>query len=196
MAVVPRAPIEIAPATPTMYGTTATIEARQWREFKRYDPVVFYGGTDMIAAELFLKITDQEQQLEEILVILRASVAVASVPSTVRATVTQEENTPGVTTMTLLPTTTATRPVMAIVPRAPIEIAPATPTVSLAGDPSLSLSLSHYAQRNCCTWVALPSDSCDMEDVRDLTTLIVVSRTPRSGRTSGGSGVLLSILVC
>ncbi|KAK9137431.1 hypothetical protein Sjap_008025 [Stephania japonica] len=47
MAVVPRAP--------TMYGTTATTEAKQWREFKRHDPVVFYGGTNVTAAELFPK---------------------------------------------------------------------------------------------------------------------------------------------
>ncbi|KAK9136514.1 hypothetical protein Sjap_007108 [Stephania japonica] len=57
------------------------------------------------------------------------SIAVVSVPSTAKVTVTQEENTPGVTTITLLPTTTTTRPVIAVVPRALTQIAPETPTV-------------------------------------------------------------------
>ncbi|KAK9137729.1 hypothetical protein Sjap_008323 [Stephania japonica] len=78
---------------------------------------------------LMQRVAVHKRQLEEILVILRASVVVASVPSTVRVTVTQEENTPRVTTMTLLPTTTTTRLVMAVVPRASAEIAPATLTV-------------------------------------------------------------------
>ncbi|KAK9103062.1 hypothetical protein Sjap_020316 [Stephania japonica] len=50
---------------------------------------------------------------------MRTSVVVASVPLTTRVTITQEANTPGVTTMTLLPSTTSMAPVMAVVPRAP-----------------------------------------------------------------------------
>ncbi|KAK9137242.1 hypothetical protein Sjap_007836 [Stephania japonica] len=50
---------------------------------------------------------------------MRVSVAVASVPSTARVTITQEANISGVTTMTLLPSTTSMTPVMAVVPRAP-----------------------------------------------------------------------------
>ncbi|KAK9137699.1 hypothetical protein Sjap_008293 [Stephania japonica] len=75
------------------------------------------------------RVAAQERQLEEILAILRASVVVASVPSTARVTVTQKEYTPGVTTMTLFPTTTATGPVMAVIPHASTKIAPATLTV-------------------------------------------------------------------
>ncbi|KAK9090896.1 hypothetical protein Sjap_024073 [Stephania japonica] len=90
-------------------------------------------STRAVSIEEFQTLTQrvaaQERQLEEILAILRASVAVASIPSTGRVTVTQEENTQGVTTMTMFPTTTTMRPVMAVVPRASIEIAPATPTV-------------------------------------------------------------------
>ncbi|KAK9144377.1 hypothetical protein Sjap_004280 [Stephania japonica] len=75
------------------------------------------------------RVAAQERQLEEILAILRASVTAASVTSTARVTVTQGANTPGVTTMIFLPTTTAMRPVMAVIPHAPTEIAPATPTM-------------------------------------------------------------------
>ncbi|KAK9137705.1 hypothetical protein Sjap_008299 [Stephania japonica] len=75
------------------------------------------------------RVAAQERQLVEILAILRASVVVASVPSTARVTVTQKEYTPGVTTMTLLPTTTTMGPVMAVIPRASTKIAPATLTV-------------------------------------------------------------------
>ncbi|KAK9137634.1 hypothetical protein Sjap_008228 [Stephania japonica] len=66
---------------------------------------------------LMQRVAAHERQLEEILVILRASVVVASVPSMARVTITQEANIPGVTTMTLLPSTTSTTPVMAVVPR-------------------------------------------------------------------------------
>ncbi|KAK9123652.1 hypothetical protein Sjap_013254 [Stephania japonica] len=94
-------------------------------------------STRAVSIEEFQTLTQrvaaQERQLEEILPILRASIVVASVPSTARVTVTQEANTPRVTTMTLLPTTTAMRPVMAVVPHAPIEIAPATLTVIQIG---------------------------------------------------------------
>ncbi|KAK9103217.1 hypothetical protein Sjap_020471 [Stephania japonica] len=75
------------------------------------------------------RVAAQERQLEEILVILRASVVAASVPSTARITVTQEANTPVVTTTATLPTTTAAKPVMAVVPHAPTEIVPTTPVV-------------------------------------------------------------------
>ncbi|KAK9102805.1 hypothetical protein Sjap_020059 [Stephania japonica] len=75
------------------------------------------------------RVATQERQLKEILAILRASIVVASVPSKDRVIITQEESTPGVTTVTLLLTTTAMRPVMAVVPRALTEIAPATPIV-------------------------------------------------------------------
>ncbi|KAK9116867.1 hypothetical protein Sjap_015814 [Stephania japonica] len=75
------------------------------------------------------RVAAQERQLEEILTILRASVAATSVPSTARITVTQEANTPVVMTTTTFPTTTASKPVMAVVPRAPTEIAPTTPIV-------------------------------------------------------------------
>ncbi|KAK9155170.1 hypothetical protein Sjap_002650 [Stephania japonica] len=90
-------------------------------------------STRAVSIEEFQSLTQrvvaQERQLEKILAILRTLVAIASVPSTARVTVTQEANTSGVTTMTLLPTTTATRTVMAVVPRAAVEIAPATSTV-------------------------------------------------------------------
>ncbi|KAK9110130.1 hypothetical protein Sjap_018190 [Stephania japonica] len=43
------------PVTTPEKSTKATAEARQWREFKRHDPVKFFGGTDVTAAELFLK---------------------------------------------------------------------------------------------------------------------------------------------
>ncbi|KAK9096925.1 hypothetical protein Sjap_022422 [Stephania japonica] len=43
------------PVTTREKSTKATAEARQWREFKRHDPVKFFGGTDVTAAELFLK---------------------------------------------------------------------------------------------------------------------------------------------
>ncbi|KAK9109992.1 hypothetical protein Sjap_018052 [Stephania japonica] len=73
-------------------------------------------STQAVSIEEFQTLTQrvvtQERQLEEILAILRASIAVASVPSIARVTVTQEANTPGVTTMTLLLTTTTMRPVM------------------------------------------------------------------------------------
>ncbi|KAK9089959.1 hypothetical protein Sjap_023136 [Stephania japonica] len=75
------------------------------------------------------RVATQELQLEEILAILKVSVVTASVPSTTRVTVTQEANTPGVMTTTMLPITTSARLVMAVVPCAPTEIAPAIPTV-------------------------------------------------------------------
>ncbi|KAK9116419.1 hypothetical protein Sjap_015366 [Stephania japonica] len=87
-------------------------------------------STQTVSIEEFQTLTQrvaaQERQLEEILAILRASIVVALLPSTARVTITQKVNTPGVTTMTLLPTTTVTRPVMAVIPRASTEIAPAT----------------------------------------------------------------------
>ncbi|KAK9115872.1 hypothetical protein Sjap_014819 [Stephania japonica] len=43
------------PVTTPEKSPRATVEARQWREFKRHDPVKFFGGTDVAAAELFLK---------------------------------------------------------------------------------------------------------------------------------------------
>ncbi|KAK9144755.1 hypothetical protein Sjap_004658 [Stephania japonica] len=51
------------------------------------------------------RVAAQERQLEEILMILRASVAATSVPSTARITVTGEANTPVVMTTTTFPTT-------------------------------------------------------------------------------------------
>ncbi|KAK9091346.1 hypothetical protein Sjap_024523 [Stephania japonica] len=73
------------------------------------------------------RVVDQERQLEEILAILRASIAAASLPSTDRVAVTQEANTPVVMTTTTLPTPTTARPVMAVVPRALTEITQTTP---------------------------------------------------------------------
>ncbi|KAK9122473.1 hypothetical protein Sjap_012075 [Stephania japonica] len=60
------------------------------------------------------RVATQKRQLEVILAILRPSVVTASVPSTARVTVTQEANTPVVTIMTTLPTTTAARPGMIV----------------------------------------------------------------------------------
>ncbi|KAK9130783.1 hypothetical protein Sjap_011270 [Stephania japonica] len=90
-------------------------------------------STRAVSIEEFQTLTQrvaaQERQLEEIMAILKASVVVASVPSTARVTVTQEENTSEVMTMTTLPTTTVARPKMAVVPRTLTEIAPVTPAV-------------------------------------------------------------------
>ncbi|KAK9103159.1 hypothetical protein Sjap_020413 [Stephania japonica] len=51
----PVAATKVTPVTTPEKSPRATAEARQWREFKRHDPVKFFGGTDVAAAELFLK---------------------------------------------------------------------------------------------------------------------------------------------
>ncbi|KAK9144993.1 hypothetical protein Sjap_004896 [Stephania japonica] len=55
--IVPGETTTIVPTTETMpeksLGVTA--EARQWREFKMHDPAIFHEGTDIAAAEVFLK---------------------------------------------------------------------------------------------------------------------------------------------
>ncbi|KAK9155272.1 hypothetical protein Sjap_002752 [Stephania japonica] len=51
----PVATAETTPVTTPEKSPRATAETRQWREFKRHNPVKFFGGTDIAATELFLK---------------------------------------------------------------------------------------------------------------------------------------------
>ncbi|KAK9137965.1 hypothetical protein Sjap_008559 [Stephania japonica] len=87
------------------------------------------GGCRKSHLTLVERVAAHERQLEEILATLRASVASASVPSMARVTVTQEADTPMVTTTTKLPTTTAAKSVIVVIPSTPTETAPMTPVV-------------------------------------------------------------------
>ncbi|KAK9165888.1 hypothetical protein Scep_001079 [Stephania cephalantha] len=51
----PPAQTETTPTTPVEMSTGATVEARQSREFQRHRPAEFYGGTNLEAAEKFMK---------------------------------------------------------------------------------------------------------------------------------------------
>ncbi|KAK9096705.1 hypothetical protein Sjap_022202 [Stephania japonica] len=52
---VPLVQIDIMLAPVVERGIRATAEARQLREFKRHNPKEFFGGTNLVAAEMFLK---------------------------------------------------------------------------------------------------------------------------------------------
>ncbi|KAK9151626.1 hypothetical protein Syun_009935 [Stephania yunnanensis] len=54
----PAAPVtnaEVTPVTTPSKSPEPSPSEAKWREFKRHDPMKFYGGTDVKAAELFLK---------------------------------------------------------------------------------------------------------------------------------------------